>query len=249
MTKRTKAIEALEKYFEEKGRVLTAQEYIREEDTPIRFQQVRLMFGSWPKMEKIIMARENADNNAFSDVDDIIRQNNQRQADVEAKWKEASENQEAKAEREAEAQVVAEKLAANAATAEGANANKLAIGGPLPSEQPRFELRGATVTIDPATAERTVVDPEPEIVGPELGDEVEAGDTFEAIKRKVEAKKAAPKVGKATDGGSSGTPSVAEASALGGDEDVDADTTADRTSSTTTTTARAKPATTTSDKK
>lgn len=229
MTKRTKTIDVLIEYFDKKGRVLTAQEYTREDDTPIRFQQIRQMFGSWGRMEKILMARREFrdSDEPITNVNEVIAERNKAQLAAEKAWKEASENQDKKVAREAEAQVVAEKLAANAATPEGANANKIAIGGPLPHEQPQYELRGATVNIDPATRERTVVDPEPELMDKGVEGEVEAGDSFETAKAKAQAKQAAPKVGHATDGGTSATPSVATAAALGDAKTADKDTTKD----------------------
>lgn len=122
-----KILLALIKYFEEKGRVLTIQEYSRETDTPVRVQSIKEAFGSWTKMEKSIM---NLDNKASSssgiNVDQVIADRNKAAYDAAVQWREASEDQEEKAAREAEAQVVAETLARNAATPEGANANKIA---------------------------------------------------------------------------------------------------------------------------
>src|SRR6476646_8400585 len=145
MVQRTKAIDSLNSYFKTKGRVLTSQEYSRETDTPIRIQQVRNIFGSWNRMEKLLMARDKRTAEApITDVNEVINARNEAAYEAAKMWREASENQDAKARREAEAQVVAEKLALNAATPEGANANKLAIGGPLPKEQADFTTRGTT---------------------------------------------------------------------------------------------------------
>lgn len=122
-----KILLALIKYFEEKGRVLTIQEYSRETDTPVRVQSIKEAFGSWTKMEKSIM---NLDNKASSssgiNVDQVIADRNKAAYEAAVQWREASEDQEEKAAREAEAQVVAETLARSAATPEGANANKIA---------------------------------------------------------------------------------------------------------------------------
>lgn len=128
-----KILLALIKYFEEKGRVLTIQEYSRETDTPVRVQSIKEAFGSWTKMEKSIM---NLDNKASSssgiNVDQVIADRNKAAYEVAVQWREASEDQEEKAAREAEAQVVAETLARNAATPEGANANKIAAAVQTP---------------------------------------------------------------------------------------------------------------------
>lgn len=230
MASKTKAIETLAEYFKEKGRVLSYQEYSRELDTPIRVQQIRSMFGTWNKVEKLLMAREGRTApDVITDIDDVLAARNKAAAELEASWKEASENQDKKARREAEAQVVAETLAKNAATPEGANANKIAIGGPLPGEQPKYELAGATVNVDPVTKERTVVDVQPEIVDPKVTSDTPAG-----IKAQVEAENAVKtadvKTGDATDGGSQGSASIATVAALGGEgEEKKATTTAKAT--------------------
>ena len=220
MTQRTKAIDTLKEYFDKKGRVLTAQEYVREKDTPIRFQIVKNMFGGWGRMEKIVMARDN-NNGAITDVDEVIRLRNEKQLAFEQQWKDASENQEAKMKREQEAKKVAEKNARMAATPEGANAYKIAVGGPLPSEQPKLERVGGTVNIDPVTLERTVVDVQPEKVLEDLKEETEAedadkiGKTQEEIKAEVEPKTGSVKTGTATSGEAKGTPSVGAAAKAG----------------------------------
>lgn len=228
MASRTKVLETLKEYFNEKGRVLKSQEYSRETDTPIRIQQVRNIFGSWNRMEKLLMATdERVGADQITDIDAVLAARNKAAWEAAKQWKEASENQDAKALREAQAQHVAEVLAANAATPEGANANKIAIGGPLPSEQPDFDVMGATVTTDPVTKEQTVVDVEPEIVTTsnddprtplELRDAVANGD--------LDNKTGSAKVGHATDGGSQGEASVSTTQALGSDT-ADADKVAD----------------------
>ena len=144
MANRTKVIETLKQYFDNKGRVLSVQEYSRETDTPIRIQQVRNIFGSWNKLEKLLMARElRTAPDVITDVNDVIAARNKALYEESKQWREASENQDAKALREAEAQHIAEVLANNAGTAQGANANKLAIGGPLPSEQQQLHRMGS----------------------------------------------------------------------------------------------------------
>lgn len=213
MANRTKVLNTLIEYFNEKGRVLKSQEYARETDTPIRIQQIRNIFGSWNRLEKLIMARENA-SEAITDVNEVIAARNKAAYEADQAWRKASENQDKKAKREAEAQVVAEELALNAATPEGANANKIAIGGPLPGEQPDYTKMGATVITDPETKEQTVVSVNPEIVKVEVTDPktpLELRDAAKAVRE------GAPQVGHATDGGSTGTASAATAEALGGE--------------------------------
>lgn len=218
MANRTKVLETLDEYFKtKKGRILTSQEYSRETDTPIRIQQIRNIFGSWNRMEKLLMAKESREDLATTNVNDVIAARNAALNEERLKWLAASENQDAKALREAKAQVVAEKLAANAATPEGANANKIAIGGPLPSEQPDFDVMGATVNTDPVTKEQTVVDVEPEIVTVTVDDPRTPAELRDAV-AKGEVKSGDVEVGHATDGGSQGEASVATVDALGGEK-------------------------------
>lgn len=218
MANRTKVLETLDEYFKtKKGRILTSQEYSRETDTPIRIQQIRNIFGSWNRMEKLLMAKESREDLATTNVNDVIAARNAALNEARLQWLAASENQDAKALREAKAQVVAEKLAANAATPEGANANKIAIGGPLPSEQPDFDVMGATVNTDPVTKEQTVVDVEPEIVTVTVDDPRTPAELRDAV-AKGEVKSGDVEVGHATDGGSQGEASVATVDALGGEK-------------------------------
>lgn len=219
MANRTKVIETLKQYFDKKGRVLNSQEYSRETDTPIRIQQVRNIFGSWNRMEKLLMARElRTAPDVITDVEEVLAARNKTLYEEAKQWREASENQDAKALREAEAQHIAEVLATNAGTAAGANANKLAIGGPLPSEQAQLHRMGATVKVDPVTREQTVVDTNPELVEVELGDPTEGGMTPLELRDAVAAQglttDGSVPTGKATDGGSKGTASIATVAAI-----------------------------------
>ena len=226
MLDRSKVLKALIKYFAQKGRVLTVQEYSREADTPVRIQSIKETFGSWKRMENIIMATENGRREARTNVNDLIRQRGETEQAAAAQWKEASENQDVKARREAEAQVVAEVLAKNAATPEGANANKIAIGGKLAQEQQDFTAMGATVKTDPATLEQTVVDTKPEVVDPKLDNPKTPQEIRDAIAAEG-VQGGAPAVGTATAGGSSGEASQDTVNALGGDtkkDDVSSDT-------------------------
>lgn len=219
MANRTKVLETLDQYFKtKKGRILTSQEYSRETDTPIRLQQVRNIFGSWNRMEKLLMAKESREDLATTNVNDVIAARNAALNEARLQWLAASENQDAKAIREAKAQVVAEKLAANAATPEGANANKIAIGGPLPSEQPDFDVMGATVKTDPVTKEQTVVDVEPEIVSVTVDDPRTPAELRDAVAKGELVEEGELEVGHATDGGSQGEASVATVNALGGEK-------------------------------
>lgn len=229
MANRTKVLETLDNYFKSKGRILNAQEYARETDTPVRLQQIRNIYGCWNRMEKLLMARDRQDQDAITDVNEVIAARNRAANEAREQWIAASENQGAKALREAQAQVVAEQLAKNAATPEGANANKIAIGGPLPSEQPDYDKMGATVNVDPKTKEQTVVDAQPEVVDvattdprtpEELRDAVRAGSDTEVHGTKVEEVKTGDvETGDATSGGSSGEASIATVNALGTDEE------------------------------
>lgn len=219
MLNRTLVLRALIKYFEEKGRVLTYQEYAQETDTPVRVQSIKQLFGSWARLERTIMTNENKNS---LDTDAVLAENNKAAYDAAEQWKAASENQDKKALKEAEAQVVAEKLAANAATPEGANANKIAIGGKLPSEQQDYSAMGATVLVDPKNLEQKVVDPEPEMLA--LAVEKD-GKTPQALRDAVAAD-AAVKSGdvpadKSTAGGSTGEASIATVAAIGDADKAD----------------------------
>lgn len=226
MLDRSKVLPALIKYFKLKGRVLSAQEYSREADTPVRIQSIKEIFGSWKRMENIIMATENGRPKARTNVDALIRERGAAEQEAAAQWKEASENQDVKARREGEAQVVAEILAKNAATPQGANANKLAIGGKLPQEQQDFSAMGATVETDPQTLEQKVVDTQPEIVNPSLDNPKTPQEIRDAIAAEGVNTGTVP-VGTATAGGSTGEASKDTVNALGGDtkkDDVSTDT-------------------------
>ena len=236
MASKTKVLETLESYFKTKGRVLKAQEYSRETDTPIRLQQVRNVFGTWNRMEKLLMARDaRTAPDAITDIEDVLAARNKALFEADKAWKEASENQDKKAQREAEAQHIAEILTANAATPEGANANKIAIGGPLPSEQPNYDVMGATQVVDPVTKEPTVVDVKPEIVTTDNEDPKTPLELKRAVAENGVENGGSVETGSATDGGSQGQASVATAAALGGDK-ADADKVADKSKVATTST-------------
>jgi hypothetical protein len=215
MAERNKVLVALINYFKQKGRVLDLQEYSRETDTPVRIQTIKDVFGSWKKMENIIMANENGRAKGGTNVNELVREVVAAEQAARDSWTEASENQDVKARREAEAQVVAEILAKNAATPEGANANKIAIGGKLPQEQQDYSAMGATVKTDPVTGEQTVVDTQPELVetavleNPKTPTEIRDAVAAEGVNT------GATPTGKATAGGSTGQPSTDTVNALG----------------------------------
>jgi hypothetical protein len=219
MANTRKALEILDAYFKTKGHVLNSQEYSHETDVPIRLQQVRNIFGSWNRLEKLLMAKDRIEEEGITDLQGVLDARNKAANDARNQWIEASENQDAKALREAEAQHSAEILALNAATPEGANANKIAIGGPLPGEQPKYERQGAPVNIDPVTKERTVTKINPELFHPVAGDGLQSGLTPRELVAAVAAKRAVSsgsiEVGHATDGGSQGQPSIDTVNAIG----------------------------------
>lgn len=222
MLNRNMVLRALVKYFEEKGRVLTYQEYALETDTPVRAQSIKQVFGSWARMEKTIMTIDNKEKATNGlNVDQLIADRNKAAHDASEQWRMASENQDKKALKEAEAQVVAETLARNAATPEGANANKIAIGGKLPHEQQDFAAMGTTVEVDPVTLEQTVRDTKPEVVAvsaPEDGGKTPS-ELRDAVAAEAAVKSGDVPVDTSTAGGSTGKASIATVQALG-----DADT-------------------------
>lgn len=84
-------------YFKTKGRVLKAQEYSLEMDTPIRIQQIRNIYGSWNTMEKLIMARLRSNRPAITDVNDVIAARNRADEEQRLEVQKAGEDQEEKA--------------------------------------------------------------------------------------------------------------------------------------------------------
>jgi len=213
---RQKILLSLIKYFEEQGRVLTYQEYAQETGTPIRAQAILQVFGTWAKLERLIMTNKQKPVGSLN-TDEVLAEANKAAYDAAAAWKAASEDQDAKALKEAEAQVVAEKLTANAATPEGANANKIAIAGKLPKEQQDLSAMGTTVKINPTTLEQVVTDVDPELVSTVA---VAEDKTPVALRAAVaaEVKEGKVPVDKSTAGGSKGQPSTDTLNALDGAE-------------------------------
>jgi hypothetical protein len=58
MSQRTKALDDISDYYDGLGiDSMTAKEYATRTDTPVRFQSVRRIFGSWKRMEIIMRDR------------------------------------------------------------------------------------------------------------------------------------------------------------------------------------------------
>lgn len=134
MTKRTHAAHTLAAYFDEKGGILSLDEYKKQKDAPIRFVAVKKTFGSWNRMEKIVRAlnirnKQRAERDPTTDVNEVVRRNAAVEAEYAEKMKAASEDLEAKTAREEAAHRYIERDKLNAATAEGAAENKERKGG------------------------------------------------------------------------------------------------------------------------
>jgi hypothetical protein len=54
MTRKTSIVEQIGSYFAAKGKVMTADEYKNEKDTPIRFQLVKRGIGSWSRLLNMV---------------------------------------------------------------------------------------------------------------------------------------------------------------------------------------------------
>lgn len=54
MTRKTSIVEQIGSYFAAKGKVMTADEYKKEKDTPIRFQLVKRGIGSWSRLLNMV---------------------------------------------------------------------------------------------------------------------------------------------------------------------------------------------------
>jgi hypothetical protein len=51
---RISVLKELDKYFKEKGKVLTYNEYIEQEDAPVRVHIIKRMVGPWGRMERLL---------------------------------------------------------------------------------------------------------------------------------------------------------------------------------------------------
>jgi hypothetical protein len=47
-------LKELDKYFKEKGKVLTYNEYIQQEDAPVRVHIIKRVVGPWGRMERLL---------------------------------------------------------------------------------------------------------------------------------------------------------------------------------------------------
>jgi membrane glycosyltransferase len=127
MANRTKVLETLDQYFKDKGRIMKSNEYARETDTPIRLQQVRNIFGSWNRVEKLLMAREaRSAPEPTTNVNEVIAEANAKALDELKAAQAIREDLEAKVAAEADANAKAEELALAAANPETINAVKAA---------------------------------------------------------------------------------------------------------------------------
>lgn len=134
MTQRTQAVAQLSAYFEQQGGILSAAEYRKRTDTPIRFARIKSIFGSWNRMENIVRTfngRNNRDESytPTTDVDEVIRKAAEDAAAHAELMRAASENVDAKTAREAAAAAHREADAMRAATVEGVTENKMRKGG------------------------------------------------------------------------------------------------------------------------
>jgi hypothetical protein len=133
MSQRSKTVELLSEYFEEKGDILTPHQYKKEKDTPIRLEQVKRVFGNWSRMEKIVRAFDARNKNKpapFTNASEVIGEQNRLAAEHEALIRSIGEDVEQKTAREEAARAQIEADALNAATPEGARENKVRKGGP-----------------------------------------------------------------------------------------------------------------------
>ena len=71
MSQRTKVLDDISSYYTSLGvESMTANEYATRTDTPVRFQSVRRIFGSWKRME-IIMRDRRTRPEAITDSDAV----------------------------------------------------------------------------------------------------------------------------------------------------------------------------------
>lgn len=132
MSQRSKAVELLSEYFEKKGEILNPVQYKQETDTPIRLGAVKRTFGTWSRMEKIVRAFDARNKNRpepITNAREVIDQVNREAAEKEALLRSIGEDVDQKVQREAAARAQIETDALNAATPEGARANKIRKGG------------------------------------------------------------------------------------------------------------------------
>ena len=51
---RISVLKELDAYFKEKGRILSYNEYIKEEDAPVRVHIIKRVVGPWGRMERLL---------------------------------------------------------------------------------------------------------------------------------------------------------------------------------------------------
>jgi hypothetical protein len=51
---RISVLKELDTYFKEKGRILSYNEYIKEEDAPVRVHIIKRVLGPWGRMERLL---------------------------------------------------------------------------------------------------------------------------------------------------------------------------------------------------
>jgi len=71
MSRRSEMVEILDNYFKEQGKIFDVMEYKYSEDVPIRPGVLRKVFGSWGRLEKIIMARRERSTSP-TNVDEVL---------------------------------------------------------------------------------------------------------------------------------------------------------------------------------
>jgi len=131
MTQRTTSVKTLSAYFNKSGGIPTPAEYRARTDTPIRFAQIKSIFGSWNRMENILRTYDGRNENsvAVTDIEEVMAA---RQAAEVAVQEEVQSNRDALIARAAEEAAAVEK-ASTAALAMEPTPNLAPNGdGPAP---------------------------------------------------------------------------------------------------------------------
>lgn len=76
MANKTTCVELLDEYFDTKGRVYNLAEYKLATDSPVRFQILLQHFGSWNRVERIMLARRHERAEVHNDVDEVLAARN-----------------------------------------------------------------------------------------------------------------------------------------------------------------------------
>lgn len=132
MTQRSQSARVLDDYFKSIGKVLSAEEYRKRTDTPIRYARVKSIFGSWNRMENILRIANSRNEKPegyipATNVDEILAANAAELEAAEKARKEASQDLFAKTLEELEAQKKAEELAELAKDPEALNKLKAEV--------------------------------------------------------------------------------------------------------------------------